>query len=122
MKYENEKKWTERGASLAPDPLDPPMVYDNFDDCIFFLKDSIKTCLFFDEVFNDFVDLFFPEGGCNDYFLKQSMMTLMAPPAPVRAVSKALIASSSGKWCVTRGLAFTLPDAIIANAVGYLQT
>lgn len=54
------------------------------------------------------------------YFLKQSMITLMAPPAPVLAVSNASSAFSSGKWCVIRGLASTWPEAIIASAVGYL--
>ncbi len=57
-----------------------------------------------------------------DHFLPHSITTLIAPSAPVRAVSNAARASSSGKWCVTSGLAFTFPEAIMDSAVGYLSS
>jgi len=49
------------------------------------------------------------------------MTTLIAPPAPVRAVSNASMVCSSVKWWVIIGLTSTTPDATIASAVGYLK-
>lgn len=57
-----------------------------------------------------------------DCAAEHPIMTLMAPPAPVREISKALADSSSVKRCVTRGLRSTAPEATIARAVGYLDT
>mmetsp|Transcript_19214 Transcript_19214/g.50978 ORF Transcript_19214/g.50978 Transcript_19214/m.50978 type:complete len:319 (+) Transcript_19214:699-1655(+) len=53
---------------------------------------------------------------------EQSIITFIAPPAPVFAVSNAFTASSNLNLCVTNFSTSTFPSATMANAVGYALT